>query len=97
MKKGFSLEISSDLDYEGMVVNIVFNPETIDLKKEYKEKVHKQHLVAILNQDKGIENTEIKIFPLKDECWTFSYNEFMGILEKAKELLIKINKEKRNV
>ena len=78
----FKFRICSDLDYEGMVVDIVYKNSTF----------------AILNQDKGIENTEIKLFPpITDECWNFSYNEFIETLEKAKKLLIQINKEKRDV
>jgi hypothetical protein len=34
MKKGFNLEISSNLNYEGMVVNIAYNPEEINFNEK---------------------------------------------------------------
>lgn len=77
MNDEFSLEICSDLDYEGMTVDISYLND----------------LIASLNQDKGSENIEIKLYSPKDkEHWNFSYEEFMLILKKAKELLIQINR-----
>jgi hypothetical protein len=61
MNNNFLLEISSDLDYEGMVINISY----------------KNDIIAILNQDKGVDNIEIKIFSsINDECWNFIYKDF---------------------
>ena len=51
MREGFSLEICSDLDFEGMVIDISYNMETI----------------ASINYDKGIDNMEIEFFPIKEE------------------------------
>ncbi len=92
MKKGFNLEISSDLEYEGMVINVIYNP---DQPQEPRNNIYKQELLAVLNQDKGIENIGIKLYaPEWKEYWDFSYKELIEILEKAKELLIQVNKEK---
>ncbi len=78
-KDFFKTRVCSDLDYEGMVVDIVYKNST----------------VATLNQDKGIKNTEIKVFPPVDkDCWDFPYEEFIKILKKAKETLIKFNQER---
>ncbi|NGX36713.1 MAG: hypothetical protein K1000chlam1_01565, partial [Candidatus Anoxychlamydiales bacterium] len=66
--------------YDGMVVDIVY----------------KNSSLATLNQDKGIENIIIKLYPPQiDECWEFSYKEFIEILEEARTTLIQINKEKK--
>ena len=68
------------LDYEGMVVDIVYNSATL----------------ATLNQDKGIENIEIKLYPPQiKEYWDFSYKNFIDVLEESKKTLIQINKEEK--
>jgi len=52
----FRVRTCSDLDYEGIVVDIIYNNST----------------VATIKQDKGVENIEIKIFPpLNNEFWDF--------------------------
>jgi len=90
MKKDLHLEISSDLSYEGMVVEIVGNRKVIDKQKKYYSQTH----IATLDLDKGVENIQIKIFPpINKQNWDFSYNEFTEILQKAKKLLIQVNKE----
>ena len=75
--KGFKIRICSDLDYQGMVVDIVYNNATF----------------ATLNQDEGIENIEIKLYSSQEKFLEFSLEEFIEILEKAKKLLIQVNKE----
>jgi len=76
--KDFKIRICSDLDYEGMVIDIVYKNITF----------------ATLNQDKGNDNVEIKLYPSQiDEYWIVTYKEFTEILQKAKELLIQVNKE----
>lgn len=75
MNNNFNLEICSDLDYEGMVVDISY----------------KNDLVATLYSENGIE---IKLYPIQEEYLKFSYEEFLDILEKAKKLLIELNKKK---
>ncbi len=98
MNKNFNLEISSDLDYEDMVVNIVHNIKEINFsnKNNGENKIlYKQKTIAVLNQDKGIENIEIRIYsPTNEKFWCFSLDEFLQTLQKAKELLIKCNQKK---
>ncbi len=89
----FNLEISSDLDYEGMVVNIVDISKQVKKENGINKVIYKQRVIAILNQEKGINNIEIKIFvPTNGEFLDFSYKDFMEVLEKAKKMLIQINK-----
>jgi hypothetical protein len=73
----FSLEVSSDLDYEKMVVNINFGLEQI----------------ATLSCDEGIENTKIVLLNCQSEniVWAFPYNEFLDILQSAYVKLKQIN------
>jgi len=76
-----------------MVVNIVDISKQVKKENGINRVTYKQRIVAILNQDKGVDNIEIKIFsPINDKCWNFSYKDFMEFLEKAKKLLIQINK-----
>lgn len=79
MSNDFTIELSSDLDYEGMVVYI---------------SVHEQE-IAILNYDKGIENIEIKLLPIYTESKTLSVplDELLIALEKAKTVLKKCAEE----
>ncbi|MBS0605617.1 MAG: hypothetical protein KF898_04065 [Parachlamydiales bacterium] len=48
MNEKFSIEMCSDLDYEGMVVDVSYDMETI----------------ASINYDKGIDNIEIEVYPI---------------------------------
>ena len=73
----FKIRICSDLDYEGMVVDIVYNNETL----------------ATLNQDSGVDNIEIKLFSNKKDFWEFSLDEFQKNVEEAKKTLIQFNKD----
>ncbi|MFA6119336.1 MAG: hypothetical protein WC688_05415 [Parachlamydiales bacterium] len=78
MNKNFNLEICSDLNYEGLVVDISY----------------KNDLIATLNQDKDIDNIEIKLYSIKvGTSLKLSYKDFVDVLEKAKKLLIEINKK----
>jgi hypothetical protein len=72
----FSIEVSSDLDYEDIVANILYREETF----------------AILSQDKGLDNLEIKILPYNNEDLFFPLNEFFNIIESAKKILIRMQK-----
>jgi len=47
MNKEFSIEMCGDLDFEGMVIDVTYNKET----------------VASINYEKGIDNIEIEIPP----------------------------------
>ena len=99
MKNYFNLEVSSDLDYEGMVVNIVYIPQNNNFLESNDENIkisHKQEVLAVLNQDKGVENIEIKLYPpIGKEYWDFSYEEFIQIFKKAKKLLIQSNQDQK--
>ena len=79
MKKKLTIELSSNLDYEGMVVDINYNSTT---------------LVSI-NYDKGIHNMEMEFFPsgIGKEKVLLSIHEFSGILKEAEQLALKCFKE----
>ena len=68
----FSLEVCSDLDYKGMVIDISYNMQTI----------------ASINYDKGVDHLEIQMMPFGDQKATFPLKEFLEVLEKAKKLAI---------
>lgn len=71
----FEVILSSDLEYEKMVVNIDFKCDT----------------VAIINYENGIDNPEIKIFDKSEEkvIWTFNYFDFLEALKEGFEELKK--------
>lgn len=75
----FNLVISSDLSYEKMVVELNFGNNT----------------VAILNSDKGEDNTEIEIVDNRVDkvIWKFNYFDFIKNLEKAFKKLKEINQD----
>lgn len=74
---GFVIEISSDLDYEEIVANILYKEETI----------------AILSQENGLENLEIEIFPsVEAKPWKFSLDDFIKTLQLSKKCLIDMHK-----
>lgn len=78
-KSKFEIEISSDLEYEKMVVNLVFgNTE-----------------VAILNCDRGDDQVEIKILDKYEEkiIWTFDCQTFIEALNRAVEALKRANSQ----
>lgn len=79
MNKRFTFEISSDLDYEGMVIEISFDNVTI----------------ARLNYDKGINEIEIEFVLYTEiyNKFIFPLNDFLLAIEKAKNLAIKCAKE----
>jgi hypothetical protein len=75
----FIIELSSDLDYEGMVVIVSFGNQTI----------------ANINYEKGIDNIEVELFLYNEtiEKLKFPLNDFLLVMEKAKKLAIKCAKE----
>jgi hypothetical protein len=79
MHKTFPIELSSDLDFEGMVVTICFGNQE----------------VAMLNYDKGIDNMEIQLPSQNKEhpALIFPLQDFLNTLEKAKKLVIQCAKE----
>lgn len=72
MSDKFDIALISDLDFEGMVVEISFNNQ----------------LTATLNYDQGINNIEMEV-SCSNETVTFSMENFLHALEKAKALLHK--------
>ena len=71
MKKKVCIELSSDLDYEGMVVNICHEHETI----------------ARVSYDKGITNMEIEFLPDdKTQHHALPLSEFLLLLGEAAQL-----------
>lgn len=77
MHNNFRIRICSDLDYEEMVADICFKNNTI----------------AIVSQEKGIDNMEIKI--LINNCALdrkFPLDEFIEVLALAKKYLIEMQK-----
>lgn len=73
----FRIEVSSDLDYEEMVVDIL----------------HSNNLLAKLSCDKGIENAQILIFDEHTEVpiWKFDYSLFQSTLNRAFQKLKEVN------
>lgn len=66
------------MNYEGLVVDISY----------------KNDLIVTLNQDKGSKNIEMSIYSSTNKkFWSFTLEEFLQILQKAKELLIKCNQK----
>ena len=82
MEKRLTIELSSNLDFEGMVVNICSNMMTI----------------ASINYDKGIDKMEIEFFPFgnPNEKTILPLEDFVDVLKKAKQLGIKCAIEEKN-
>ena len=78
MSNKFIIEICSDLDYEEMVADISYE----------------NHTIAMITQEKGIENMEIEIFsPVMDiRSWKFRLNDFLEAIQLGKKILIKSQK-----
>jgi len=73
----FIIEISSDLDYEDLVANVLYEEET----------------VAIVSQEQGLDKLEIEIFsPGDKEPWKFFFHDFLNALLFAKKRLIQMQK-----
>lgn len=77
--EGFCTKLCSDLDFEGMVVDVCFDDQRI----------------AMVNYDKGIENIEIEILSAKENApnLIFPLEDFLNILEEAKIITIRCVKE----
>jgi hypothetical protein len=77
--KGFCLKLCSDLDFEGMVVDICFDDQPI----------------ASVNYDKGIDSIEIEIVaaPVGLVKKIFPLDDFISILESSKKLAVQCAKE----
>ena len=79
INKEFRTELCSDLDFEGMVVDVCFDAQRI----------------AMVNYDKGIDNIEIEILSRKEAPprLFFSLDGFFNILEEARAIAIRCAKE----
>ncbi len=82
MNEKFSIELCSDVDFEGMVVDISYNMQT----------------VASINYDKGVNRMEIKMIPFGCDArgLIFPLQDFMAILEKAKQIAIRCAEEDKS-
>lgn len=78
MNEKFEVEICSDLDYEEMVADVSYE----------------NHTIAMITQEKGIDNMEIEIFSPEQEIksWKFPLDDFIKIIEFAKKTLIEMQK-----
>lgn len=74
----FTIEVSSDLNYEKMVVNLLYG---------YNQ-------VAILSCEKGINHIEIEILDKyrTETMWKFDYQSFSEALNLAIQKLQKVNR-----
>ena len=77
MNKQFTIEMCGDVNFEGMVIDISYNRETI----------------ASINYEKGIDRIEIEVFPAQNEKFIFPIDDFVRVLEKARTLAVKCAKE----
>ena len=79
MKKTFLIETCSDINYDGMVVDV-----SVDNRR-----------IAMINYDKGIDQLEIEILLSTDQLskCVFPLKDFLEILEKAKDIAIQCAKE----
>lgn len=70
----FRVVLSSDLDYEGMVVNIYYLNAT----------------VARVVEDKDPSKMKIEIFspPEGEKTWEFLFDDFIELLQEAKKILM---------
>ena len=73
----FTLEVSSDLDYEKMVINLYFS----------------NNHIAILDCDEGIDKAKIAILDRYTDniVWSFDYQNFIQSLKLAYEKLKEVN------
>ncbi len=79
INKGFCTKLCSDLDFEGMVIDICYDEER----------------VAMVNYDKGMDNLEIELIKREEDAprLIFPLEDFFNILEEAKILAIRCAKE----
>jgi len=73
MNNRFTVELSSDLDYEEMVVYISWDDEPF----------------ATLNCEKGLDNLEIELYSFSNEkVLMMPFYDYLEILEVAKRTLV---------
>lgn len=78
MENNFRIRICSDVDFEEMVADLIWD------NKE----------VATVIQEKGVDKMEVIIYPPpKDSIsWNFPFNDLVKALNEAKERLLKMQK-----
>jgi hypothetical protein len=73
--------VGSDDDFEDLVADIGFGDQ----------------LVALLTQEKGVENMRIRIYKSKEmEFWDFRLDDFEKIIHRAKTRLLELKKTSEN-
>ncbi len=82
MSKRFTIELSSNLNFERMVVYISCGDQELFL----------------LNYDRGIDNIEVEVLPntMNKNIYMFSLEDFLDVITKAKEILIKCAEEDKS-
>ena len=74
---GFHTQLCSDLNFEGMIIDVCFDDQ----------------LIAQVNYEKGIDQIEVQFFPGNTSTLAFKISDFIEILEKAKNIAIRCAKE----
>lgn len=70
MNNKFRIVMCSDLEKEEMVADVFLE----------------NHMIATINQDKGLDNMEIEIFtPDEDNKWTLPLDDFIEAIQFAKK------------
>lgn len=79
INKGFCIKVCGDVDYEGMVIDISYNDQTM----------------AMINYDKGIDKLEIEFTPFleKVQGQMFLLDDFINALSDAKAIALQCAKE----
>ncbi|MFQ6021828.1 MAG: hypothetical protein ACE5NW_03825 [Acidiferrobacterales bacterium] len=77
MNPAFQATVCSDQNYEDLIVEIYFEDQ----------------LIALINQDKGLNALEINLYPRKDgEPWHFELAELEKIIEVARRRLANLRR-----
>lgn len=75
MNSRFRIELSSDLDYEEMVVYISLD----------------EQVLALLNCEKGLDNLELEIYSLDSETtMLIPYLDYLEAIEFAEKTLVEV-------
>lgn len=79
MKNKFSLELCGDLEFEGMVIDVCYGPDSI----------------VSMNYDKGIDQLEVELhaWPKTAPNLSFPLEDLLTTLEDAETLAVRCAKE----